>query len=190
MLGYISFIISVVGALPYLWLVVKGRVRPERATWGIWTLILVLSVMAYKSQGAGDSLWFLVGDLTITGAIFAASLWRGKGGHDRLDVVCVLIAVAGLLLWLVTSNPLMQLVGVMLADMVAIVPTVRKTLEQPFEESATTFGASSVAALLGVLSVDTWDTILIAYPLYLYTANLITAIVIVTAQKVARKEIR
>ena len=30
---------------------IKGKIKPERTTWGIWTLILVLSIAAYRAEG-------------------------------------------------------------------------------------------------------------------------------------------
>lgn len=188
MLGHVSFVVSVLGALPYLWSIFSGSVKPERTTWGIWTLILLLSVVSYHAEGASDSLWFLLGDLVITGLIFVASLWRGKGGYDRLDIACVVIALLGLFVWMVTNNPLAQLIGVMTADVIAMIPTVAKAIQFPYEESYIMYAASSCAAVIGLFAVGHWDGVLIAYPLYLYTANLIVAIVIYTVQKVSNNK--
>ncbi len=186
MLAELSFVVSVAGAIPYVYSILKREIQPERATWGIWTLVLVLAVAAYGTAGAGKSIYFLVGDLCITAVIFGISLRYGVGGWSKLDRVCLLAAVFGLLLWQLSHTPFWQIAGAVVADMVAVVPTIRKSLQDPLGDSPITFAASALAALLGVLSVGRWDVVLILYPLYLYSINFLTAVVIGTSRYFAK----
>lgn len=178
MLGIISFVVSILGSIPYVYYIFKGRVRPERMTWGIWTVILILAVVSYQEAGAEESLWLLLGDLLITAGIFCISFFRGSGGLSKLDLVCLSVALVGLLLWLFSGSPLFQLVGALSADMIAVVPTIKKSLDDPMSDNPTTFAASAIASLLGIFSVGRWDITLLIYPIYLYTANFLTAVVI------------
>ncbi len=52
----------------------------------------------------------------------------------------------------------------------------------PASEGASTFSFSSVAAMCGVLAVGEWNITLPFYPVYLFLANLVTAIVISVGQ--------
>jgi len=189
MLGRISLVVSVIGALPYLWSVFKHGVRPQRTTWGIWTAVVLLSVLAYEAAGAGESVWFLIGDLLVTGSIFIASLFKGDGGWEKLDITCLAIALVGLIVWHLSNNPLWQMVGTLTADMIAIVPTIKKSLEDPLSESPSTFIGSTVASLLGIFSVGQWNVILLFYPVYLYTANFLTSVVIGTGRYYAKRKL-
>ena len=186
-LGELSLIISVVGVVPYIWQIIRADVRPERMTWFIWTIILALATWGYHALGSHDSTWFLVGDLLATAAIFFLSLWRGIGGYQKLDLVCFGIALAGLLIWQLSNTPLFIIFGALLADGIALVPTLVKTLHNPMSESATTFAATTIAAILGILAVGKWDLILIFYPFYLFLANFITVMVILVSQYQVRR---
>jgi hypothetical protein len=177
-LGEFSMLLGMVGAVPYIWQIVRGRVRPERSTWFVWSLILALALWSYRSSGASDSMWFLVGDFVVTVVIFFLSLWRGAGGWTRLDVGCMAIAGVSLLLWQLSSVPLFSLWGVLIADATAMVPTLIKSLHDPQSESATTYAFSSVAALCGFLAVAEWNMVLLFYPFYLFVANFTTALVV------------
>ncbi len=191
MLGRLSIIISVVGVIPYLWAIFFGGVRPQRTTWAIWTIVVLLSVLAYDAAGAGESVWFLVGDLIVTGTIFFASIFRGEGGWGKLDFSCLLVAFIGLVVWQLSNDPIWQMLGTLTADMIAVVPTIKKSLDDPLSDSPTTFIASSLAALMGIFSVGQWDVVLLFYPVYLYTANFLTAVVIGTGRYYAnRNEIK
>lgn len=177
-LGELSLLINIFGGLPYIVQIVRGNVRPERMSWFVWSLILGLAIWSYRSSGATNSLWFLVGDCIVTTVIFLLSLWRGKGGWTRLDIVCLLIAASSLLLWQATSLPLLSLGGVLVADAVALVPTLVKSLQDPGSESASTFCFSSLAAVFGFVSVGEWNLLLLFYPAYLFLANFVTAVTI------------
>lgn len=189
MLGRISLVISVLGVMPYIFSIFKSGVRPERTTWGIWTVVLLLAVLSYRSAGAGESIWFLIGDLLITGTIFAISLFKGEGGWTKLDITCLAVAALGLVVWQMSHNPLWQMIGTLTADMIAVVPTIKKSLEDPMSDSPTTFIASSIAALIGIFSVGEWNVILLFYPVYLYTANFLVAVVIGVGRYYAKSEL-
>jgi hypothetical protein len=180
--GELSMAISITGALPYAAQIVRGRVRPERTTWLIWSLILALAVWGYRATGASDSIWFIVGELVITVGIFALSLWRGMGGWTRLDVSCLFIAGLSLLVWQLADVPIIGVWGALTADAVALVPTLIKALQHPDSESAVTYACSSVAALFGILAVGEWNLVLLFYPVYLLLANFATAMVVWVGQ--------
>jgi len=181
-LGEFSLFLGMVGAVPYIYQIVLGKVRPERATWFVWSLILALALWSYRSSGAEDSALFLVGDFIVTFAIFLLSLWRGKGGWTRLDVGCLTICGLSLLLWQTSNIPLFGLWGVLIADAVAMIPTLIKSLREPDTESSTTYAFSSVAALFGFLAVGEWNLVLLFYPFYLFLANFTTAVVVLVGK--------
>jgi hypothetical protein len=181
-LSTISFVISILGVLPYIWNIYHGSVRPERTTWFVWSMILAIACCSYQRAGAQASLWFLMGDFVATTLIFLMSLLRGSGGGSLLDIVCLGIAICGLVVWQISQTPILSVTGALLADMTALVPTILKTLRSPMTEHASTYLASSVAALCGVLAVNQWDLLLIFYPFYLFLANFTTGIVILVSQ--------
>lgn len=181
-IGEFSIIISIIGIVPYMIGIIHGKVRPERVTWFVWSLILALGIASYAEAGGSDSTWFLIGDFLITFGVFLLSLWKGAGGLNRLDLACLGIALCGLALWQTSSLPLLGIVGALTADAVALLPTILKALKDPNSESASTFGFSSLAAMCGVLAVGEWNGVLLFYPVYLFIANFVTAIVILVGQ--------
>ena len=184
----ISFVVSVAGAIPYVWHICQGNVRPERTTWFVWSAILAVACLGYRGAGARASLWFLIGDFTVTALIFLLSLWRGSGGHSRLDLVCLGIAATGLAGWQLSEVPVLSVVGALLADVTALVPTALKALRHPMTEHASIYLASSAAALCGVLAVGQWDLLLMFYPFYLFLANFTTGIIILASKYKVRQK--
>lgn len=181
-LGEFGMLLAMIGPLPYIWQIIRGKVRPARSTWFVWSLILALAILGYRSSGADDSIWFLVGDFTATLVIFLLSLWRGSGGLTRLDLSCLGIALVSLLLWQTSEIPLFVLWGVLIADAVAALPTVVKSLRDPASEHTSAYTFSSLAALCGFLAVAEWNLTLLFYPAYLFLANLVIAVIVKVGQ--------
>lgn len=187
-LAVISLIISILGGVPYAIQAMRGKIKPERATWGIWTLILVLSLTGYRAEGGQESSLFILGDLIITASIFLIAIFKGSGGTSRLDKICILLSLIGLLIWQISSDRLYQILDTVTADALALVPTIKKVLDDPESESSIAFFSAAVASLLGAISVGHWNLVLIMYPIYLYTVNLITAVTVVSAKYVSRNK--
>lgn len=177
-IGEFGMLLVIVGSIPYMWLIVRGSVRPHRVSWFIWSLILALAIWGYKSVGADDSIWFLVGDFLVSFTTFLLSLWRGRGGWNRLDTSCLAIAGFSLLLWQASDIPLFVLWGALIADAIALVPTLLKSLKDPLSESSSAYVFSSLAALCGLLAVAEWNLTLLFYPAYLFLANFLVAVVV------------
>jgi hypothetical protein len=177
-LGEFGMVLAMIGPAPYVWLIIRGAVRPSRTSWGVWTLILALAIWGYDSAGANDSIWFLVGDFSATAAVFFLSLWRGVGGWTRTDVTCVMLAGLSLLLWQATNIPLFGLWGALIADVIALIPTLIKSLRDPQSEGASAYLFSGLGAMCGFLAVAQWNFSLLFYPAYLFLANMLLAVVV------------
>jgi hypothetical protein len=177
-LGELGMLLVIVGSMPYMFQIVHGNVRPSRSSWFIWTFILGLALLGYRSSGADDSIWFLVGDFIATFVTFLLSLWRGVGGWTRIDISCLVLAGLSLLLWQVSGIPLFALWGALIADAIAIMPTIIKSLQDPHSEAASAYVFSGLAAFCGFLAVAQWNLTLLFYPAYLFLANLSVALVV------------
>jgi hypothetical protein len=186
-IGELSIGVSMAGLVPYVKQIIWGNVRPERATWFIWTIIMLMSLLGFDAAGGGDGWWFILGDFLVTFVIFIFSLFRGVGGWSKLDIICLIVATFGLILWQVSNQPLLVLIGVIVADVMGVIPTLKKALEQPESESASTFLFTTVAAAMGFVAVGNWNWTLLSYPLYLFLANGIVAQVILVSQYQMRR---
>lgn len=186
-LSIVASLLSVIGAVPYVRGIVGGRVRPERMTWFIWSVVLALALLGYRASGSGDSWWFVAAELATNTAVFGLAVWRGVGGFARLDLICLGVALAALGLWKFTDIPLLMLLGSVVADVMAVVPTVLKALRDPYSEDGVWFACSAGASLCGLLAVGRWDLTVLFYPAYLFVANLATALVIWVGQYHSRR---
>lgn len=111
--GYLTGVLLIIGFALYLVDIVRGKTKPERASWLIWS---VLGGIAFFSQLADGATWSLVLpgiDTLIVFAIFVLSIRYGVGGLLRRDIISLVVAALGLLLWYLSREPLVALLAVL-----------------------------------------------------------------------------
>lgn len=169
--GILAGIISLAAYPPYIRDMLKGTTKPERATWLIWT---ALSGIALAGQIGADAKWSLIMTLAQTigvAVIFLLSLKLGTGGLHRRDIISLLVAVVGLVLWVLTNRPIMAILLVIVVDAAGAWLTIYKAYKDPGSETLITWWLDTISNLLGVLAVGSLNVTLLSYPAYLLLAN-------------------
>jgi len=169
--GLTAGLMLLAGAPPYLIDILKGKTKPERATWFIWSVLGVIAFFSQVSLGAHWSLLFAGFDAFGSILVFGLSLKYGVGGWTRLDKIALGIAGLGVFVSFVSHQPAVALIGVVLADLSGAVLTIRKTYLAPDSETTITWLFVGSSALFGALSVGKWSFGLLLYPVYLTIGN-------------------
>ncbi len=167
----IAGLMLLAGAPPYLVDILKGKTKPERATWFIWSVLGMIALISQINLHGHWSIVFVGLDAFGSLMVFSLSLKYGVGGWTRLDKLALVIATAGIIFSFLAHAPIIALLGVVLADLSGAVLTVRKTFLAPETETTITWLFVGTASLFGVLSVGKLDYGLLIYPLYLALAN-------------------
>lgn len=170
-LGMIAGLLSVVASFIYIYEIFYRGVMPERASWFVWTTILAVSFLGQQAVGAHDSLWFAFADLVGCALILLISLWRGKGGFTRFDIVCVALAGVGVAVWKTSGVAVAAILGSIFADAMGSLPTIRKGYLEPATEGLSIFAIHVVAAAIAVLAAKTSDPLILIAPVYIGLAN-------------------
>jgi hypothetical protein len=174
-LGVSSAILNGIGFVPYVRAILRGKTKPERASWWIWTVIVLVALAAQAAAGATWSL-FLAGGLFVGDVVVALlSLRYGYGRFKGRDFLSLAVAVFGVWLWKVTNNPLAALVVIIAVDFLGNWLTLIKSWRAPYSENLITWMTISVAAAAGVLSVGSFNSTRIVFPAYVLIANCFTA---------------
>ena len=166
-----------IGGMGYLIDTLKGKVKPNRVSWLLWSLAPLIAFFAEIKQGVGilSLTTFIAGFIPLL--IFIASFVNKKAEWKlhTFDLVCGAISILGLILWLVTKVGNVAIFFSIFADAVASVPTIVKAYKEPETESGLIFFMSIFNSGIGLLVIKTWNFQHVAFPLYL----LINAIIFV-----------
>lgn len=177
---YLGIFLQFAGGMSYLVDTVRGVVKPNRVTWFMWSLAPALAFFAQLQQGVGIEVWstFIVWFVPLL--IFIASFVNKKAEWklQRLDIVCGLLSLMGLILWMVTKVGNVAIVFAIMADILACIPTIVKSWHDPETENDSVFLLGVANSVLSLLVITNWKFENYAFMAYLLFANGLLAILI------------
>jgi len=155
LIGELAGVLAVVQVIPYIASILRGHTKPERMTYFIWFIVDSLSIGSYIAVGARTTIW--VGLVYVfTGlSIFLLSLKHGMGGYSTLDVICLLLAVAGIAVWATTSSALLALCFSTFAAKIGYLPTIKKAYFYPETENTLSWTMTAITDLLNIFALTT-----------------------------------
>jgi len=158
------------GSIGYFLDTLKGKVKPNRVTWFIWTLAPLIAFAAQIKEGVGihqSLLTFMVGFIPLL--IFIASFVNKKAYWKigKLDIICGVLSLVGLLLWQIIGTGLIAIVFAIIADGLAALPTVIKSYKFPETENWVLYFANAVSAGITMLTIKVWNLATFVFPLYI-----------------------
>lgn len=173
-------IIASIGNISYLIATIKGRVKPNRVSFLLWSLAPLIAFVAELQQGVGlqSLMTFIVGFLPLT--VFIASFLNknARWKLTRFDLTCGVLSLVGLLLWYITASGNVAIVFSILADALAALPTIVKAFNFPETESAWPYFSSTLSAAITLLTVKVWDLANAGFPLYILIVTLVITVLV------------
>ena len=154
----VGTLIGAVGSFAYLIDTVKGKVKPNRVSFLLWSIAPLIAFAAQFKQGVGlESLMtFSTGFLPLT--VFIASVVNKKAEWKltRFDLICGALSIVGLILWLITKVGNVAIFFSIVADGLAAVPTIVKAYKYPDTEIAWPWLATDFGVVLTLLTINAW----------------------------------
>jgi hypothetical protein len=177
--GIAAAVLSLIDPVPYLRDVLRGRTRPHRGTWCIWSVLGVTAFFSQWADGAGWSLLMAGVQAATVTLTFLLSISRGTGRLGSADLVLIGLAAAGVGCGIAWSRPLIATACVVLADLAGAALMLPKTWRDPHSETLSTFLLASAAGALSLVAVGAVQLDLVLYPAYFAVVNAALAIVII-----------
>ena len=157
----IASLLAVIGNISYLRDALTGKVKPHPYTWFIWSIVSLTTFLGGLAKGAG------IGAIPtgiaegFTVLIFLLSLkylFQGGAKHIRvIDNYFLAAALLGLIPWALTKDPTLSVVIMVGIDVVAFIPTLRKTWMHPETERPLLYGMNVGRHILTLLSLGSYN---------------------------------
>ncbi len=150
-------LLAIAGNLPYLWDILKGRVKPHPYTWLVWSIVSCIIFFGQVAKGAGIGALPTAASEIFTIIIFLFSLKYGFKGITKTDTIFLVVALAGIVPWILTNDPTLSVVIAVSIDLIAFGPTLRKTWKQPSTETPILYGSNVLRHMLALFSLQTYN---------------------------------
>lgn len=169
--GLIAGMMAATAYVPYIRSIIRGRSRPSPVSWFIWAILSALIFATHWAAGGRSTAWLPGVHCLFTSLVFTLACGQGVRGTSRLDLVCLLAALSGIVAWGAASAPVAALLLFLLADLLASVPTLNKSVLTPFTEDALAWTITFGACAVNLLAVGSWADVEAIYPLYFFAVN-------------------
>lgn len=178
-LGFAASIIAILGYIPYLFGMYRGRVHPHVFSWLVWTLLTGIAFFLQLSQGAGAGAWTTA--VTAVAGLFI-TIWSLKVGEKnitRSDWLSFIAALTVIPIWLAADNPVLAVVLITLIDTLAFWPTIRKSWWKPWDEALSEYWTASIKFTIALCALEQVNLVTALYPaalVFLHFAFIVMAL--------------
>lgn len=181
--GLLSGITICLFFIPYTRDIFSGKTKPERASWFIWSTLNLIVLLALLSKQVNYSLILpgsqALGDLFI----FFLAIKYGLGGFLKRDIIALIGAGIGVLLWYITKEPLLAVLIAIFIDATGYFLTIMKIYENPDTETVGSWVLNFFGGLFACFAVGSLNMSYLIYPLYICIASLAILVAIKLGQK-------
>ncbi len=170
-LALIATIFAILGNIPYLRDVITKRVTPHPYTWLVWTLVSGITFFGQLAKGAGVGAIPTGVAESFTLVIFLFSLRYGFKYITKTDTYFLLSALLGLIPWVLTKDPTISVVIVVAIDLIAFIPTLRKTWRYPKTETPILYSMNVLRHVLTLFSMQAYNVATMLHSISMIVTN-------------------
>lgn len=176
--GLLGSIFTVLCFIPYIITTLKGKTKPNRATWWVWGING--SVLCLGNLAAGADYTVLPLFCAVVAQLYIAtlSIKHGKGGWNRFDRRCLAASGISFILWKISNYDLLAIILSLLIDMLAALPTLKKSYYEADTEDLLTYILYSIGGLFTVLAIQNWSFEIAVTPVYVLCINTVIVLLL------------
>ena len=176
--GLLGSVFTVLCFVPYIITILQGKTKPNRATWWVWGLNGSVLCLGNLAAGADYTLLPLVCAVAAQLCISILSIKHGEGGWNRFDRRCLIASGISFILWRILNYDLIAIVLPLLIDIIAALPTLKKSYFKPETEDLLTYVLYTIGGFFTVLAVQEWSFAIAITPLYVLFINLLIVLLL------------
>lgn len=184
----VASVLAIIGNVPYLIDVFKRRVEPHAYTWFIWSIVSCVIFFGQVAKGAGVGAIPTAASEVFTILIFFFSLKNGFKHVRKIDHLFLALALLGLIPWALTKDPTISVIIVVAIDLVAFVPTLRKTYKHPETETPVLYSMNVLRHGMMLFSLQAYNIATMLHSFSMIITNTMMTIFIAKKRKPKNKE--
>jgi aspartate/methionine/tyrosine aminotransferase len=180
-----AFVVALVlaGFASYIWDTMRGRAKPNRVSWVMWTAGPAVAFGGEIAQHAGPRTLAVTAALGAGPAGVVVASLRNPEAYwrvSRFDIAWGAVSAAALVTGLVvTGNWLVAVWVAVAADACAAAPTIAKAWESPETETVGTYLCSGTGSAITLAWLPRWSQAAAAFPAYVVVVCAVIAAPIV-----------
>lgn len=175
--------LSLTGSFAYIRDMFRGKSKPNLVTWGLWAfapLVATGAALSADADGWATVRIFMSGFGPLLVFIFAFIARQSYWKLSKFDYACGVFSVIALVVWVGANSPLIAILLLAVADLLATLPTIIKAWKYPETETLYTYFVGLFTASIVIPAIPIWNIENSAFQIYLLLAN--TSLLLVVAR--------
>lgn len=182
-IGAIAVLLVFIGYIPYIRDILRGKTHPHIYSWFLWGLLtLVIFGLQITHHGGPGAFVTLAAGIPCLIVLFLG-FKVGKKDITLSDKVVLVLTLLAIVFWLFAKRPLLSIVIAVFADILAFVPTVRKSWNKPHSETLSLYQMNTVRFGLAFLALNEYTLIAALWPVTWMIANGLFATMLIVRRK-------
>ena len=170
--------------VPYYRDILRGKTHPHIYSWALWGLLTLLIVALQVKGGAGPATLVTAAAGLLCAGVTILAFKNGKRDITHSDTVVAIMGLLAIGFWLIIKQPVISIVLVVVADLLAFVPTVRKSWHKPQSETLSLYVTNAIRFSMALLAVKEYTLLSSLWPSVWVIGNALFAIMLVLRRRV------
>jgi hypothetical protein len=149
----IAVMLTFTAYIPYYRDILQGKTHPHLYSWSLWGLLGILIIALQIKGGAGAAIYVTVTACLLCFGVIILGLKHGKRDITRSDTVVAILALIAIGFWLIAKQPVTSILFTVVADILAFIPTVRKSWHKPYSETLSLYLTNTLRFSLALFAV-------------------------------------
>lgn len=167
----VSIVVTIVANALYIRGIIQWRNKPHAFSRLIRWIITGTAFFAQRTQTDSLATRVLWLSAIICLVVAAFARYKHKSVIAKIDRLYFTLSILALLLRYITKTPVWSVILIVLIDLLAFLPTFRKTRYDPKAEGILVYALSAFKFVLVLRSLDVITITTALYPIYLVLAN-------------------
>ena len=186
-LGIIAASFGVAGYAIYIRSILRGFTRPHIFTWLIYVIVDGTIFAAQLVGGGGPGSFVVLVGVVANAAIVILAFRRGEKNITSSDRACFILALLAILFWWITSSPLSAVLTLTLANLLAYIPTFRKSYVRPHEESVSIWALDVLRFGVSIFALSAFNLTTVLFPATVVISNsVMTSTILLRRRRLAK----
>ncbi len=184
----IASIFAIIGNVSYLRDVFQGKTIPHPYTWFIWSIVSLTTFFGgiVKGAGIGAIPTGIAEGFTVIIFLFSLQYLFKKNNHIQpIDNYFFIAALLGLIPWIITRDPTISIIVMVCIDVIAFIPTLRKTWKHPDTEQPILYEMNVARHILTLASLGSYNIATMLHSVVMIITN-ITMTVFIKRKTIAK----
>ncbi len=182
-LGAIATLLTFLGYIPYYRDILRGKTRPHIYSWSLWGLLTILFVALQIKGGAGAATWATAAEGISCLGVVLLSLKNGRRDITKSDTQVALLSLVAIGFWVFADQPLISVTLVVTADLLAFIPTIRKSYYDPYSETLSLYTISTLRFVFALVAVENYTYLSSSWIITWIVGNALLSILIIVRRK-------